>query len=194
MYGALHEVSPHWPLPARLPQGRDLGSPATHDRTAHSPNLCARQTRIPSHLFSPGLFGKLKQRQQGVSILASQTSWTKVSCCNPRTAAIPKVVVAPNTLAGCIPPRLATPKAPVHHDLPVQITSLFQDSDESIIQPGGWKRPRPHQHVRDRGGKVTPVTSTSPGTSETRSLTNPLHAPTNWGGRGEGRGTARLFG
>ena len=57
MDGALREVSPHWPLPARLPYGRDLGSPATQDRTHALPNLCARRTRIPSHLLSPGLPG-----------------------------------------------------------------------------------------------------------------------------------------
>ena len=56
--GALHEVSPHWPLPARLPKGRDLS--ALHGRCpghTHSPNSCVRSTGIPSHLLSPGLQG-----------------------------------------------------------------------------------------------------------------------------------------
>ena len=55
--GALREVSPHWPLPARLPKGRDLGSPAIHDSTHTLPTSVRCRTRIPSHLLSPGLHG-----------------------------------------------------------------------------------------------------------------------------------------
>ena len=55
--GALREVSPHGPLPARLPQGRDLDSPPPHDRTHTLPTSACCRTRIPSHLLSPGLPG-----------------------------------------------------------------------------------------------------------------------------------------
>ena len=55
--GALHEVSPHWPLPARLPKGETSVHCTPDVQDIHSPNLCARSTRILSHLLSPGLQG-----------------------------------------------------------------------------------------------------------------------------------------
>ena len=43
--------------------------------------------------------------------------------------------------------------------LSAQVTSAVKDSDESIIQPGGWKHHASSTHMRDRGAKVITVTS-----------------------------------
>ena len=73
-YGALHEVSPHCPLPAHLPQERDLGSPpVTFLGHTHSPNLCATRPGSRATALSWPAW-ELRPRQQVVPVPALQTS------------------------------------------------------------------------------------------------------------------------
>ena len=76
----LRAVSSHLPVPARLPQGRHLGSPLV-TRFGHTPPISVRAGQDPEPLALPWPAWELTSRQQGVSILPSQTSQTKASCC-----------------------------------------------------------------------------------------------------------------
>ena len=83
--------------------------------------LCA-QYQDPEPLALPRPAWEPRQRQQGVSILASQNSWARLGNAVLRSAPMP--VVALITLAGCIPPKRVTLKrthgvtAPLYRCLP----------------------------------------------------------------------------
>ena len=102
----------------------------------HSPNLCA-QYPDPEPLALPWPAWELRQRQQGVSILASQTSWAKGFWLFFVQHQCPWWPSPP--LAGCIPPKRVTLKSPSASRPPCTETSPIEDSDESVIQPYGWK-------------------------------------------------------
>ena len=90
-----------------FPKGEDLG--ARHagglGHTFYQP-LCAQQQDLEPLLDCR----ELRSRQQGVSSLASQTSWAEAPGCSPFSTNAR--VVAPITLVGCIEPKRVILKSP----------------------------------------------------------------------------------
>ena len=79
---------------------------------------------------------ELKLRQQGVSILASQTSWAKASGCSPFST---NARGGPHHPCGLYSTEARDSEKPLGITAPCTETSPIKDSDESVIQPYGWK-------------------------------------------------------
>ena len=130
-----HEVSPHWPLPARLHQGRDLC--ALHaGRSGYTlPQPLCGQYQDPEPLALPWTAGNQSSVSKVCQSLPRKPLGQKLLAVL-RSAPMP--VVALKILAGCIPPKRVTLKSPSASRLPCTETSPIEDSDESVIQPYGW--------------------------------------------------------
>ena len=97
--------------------------------------LCA-QYQDPEPLALPWPAWELKLRQQGVSILASQTSWAKASGCSPFST---NARGGPHHPCGLYSTEARDSEKPLGITAPCTETSPIKDSDESVIQPYGWK-------------------------------------------------------
>ena len=148
VYGVLHEVSPHWHLPARLPQGRDLGSLLVADsgHTLTQP-LCA-QDRDPEPLALPWRVSRwcqpLPRRPLRQRFLAA--THVQHLCPKWRWRSYPRGLYSfppggPQHPFGLYSIETRDSQKHPGITIPCTSTSPMKVSDESIIQPGGRKRP-----------------------------------------------------
>ena len=125
-------VSPPWPLPAR----ERPRFAARHTPWTHTPNLCARRTRIPP-LLSPGLSGN----QGRVSRLRQSL---------PRRPLEQSLAVQTNARGGAQYPfglySTETRDSEKHPGITVlyKVSPRLKDCLVSFIQPCGWKIMSPH--------------------------------------------------
>ena len=136
VFGALHEVSPQWPLPARLPQGRDLGSPlVTHLGHTLPQPLCA-QVQDPEPSLSPGLSGNQGRVSRWCQPLPRRPL-------RQRLLAVPTRAVQTNARGGAHHPFRLSSAGGSHHPFRLSSTGgTHHLSRLNSTSPGGSHDPR----------------------------------------------------